>query len=58
MNGVKVLETEFGSADWTERFLKSKNAKVENYGEGGSQIQLQDHSANVHFRNMRIRKLD
>ena len=58
LNGVKVLETEFGSADWTERFLKSKNAKVENYGEGGSQIQLQDHSANVHFRNMRIRKLD
>lgn len=58
LNGVKVLETEFGSADWTERFLKSKNAKVEHYGEGGSQIQLQDHSANVHFRNMRIRRLE
>jgi len=58
LNGVKVLETEFGSADWTERFLKSKNAKVENFGEGGSQIQLQDHSSNVHFRNMRIRQLD
>tara|TARA_B110000483_G_scaffold114228_1_gene138658 strand:+ start:19849 stop:21948 length:2100 start_codon:yes stop_codon:yes gene_type:complete len=57
LNGVKVLETEFGSADWTERFLKSKNAKVENYGEGGSQIQIQDHGADVSLRNVRIRQL-
>lgn len=57
LNGAKVLEVEIGSADWNTRFQKSKYHEIKNYGTSASWIQFQDHGANVHFRNVKIRDL-
>lgn len=57
LNGTKVLEIEIGSPDWNERFQKSKYSEIENYGTKASWIQFQDHGADVHFRNVKIREL-
>ncbi len=57
LNGVKVLEAQIGSEDWTKRFLKSKNKHIENFAMTGSPIFLQDHGAEVWYRNMEIREL-
>jgi len=59
LNGVKVVEYEFGSADWKKRVAASKFAKYPNYGlatKGLIGIQG-DHPGALSVRNIRIREL-
>jgi len=60
LNGEKVVEFDEGSEDFRERFNNSKWASGDypywnTYKEGS--IALQDHGAQVWYRNIRIRKL-
>jgi hypothetical protein len=59
LNGVKLLEYEFGSADWLARVKGSKFNAWPNYGLAKSgHIGLQgDHTGTLAFRNIRIRDL-
>ena len=57
LNGKKVLEAEIGSETWNTRFLNSKNKDIKIFGTHSSPIQLQDHGADVHFRNVLISEL-
>lgn len=55
-NGQKVAEYEIGSDEWNERVAKSKFAKWEGFAETAKgHIGLQDHGAEVAFRNVKIR---
>ena len=55
-NGQKVAEYEIGSADWKEKVAKSKFAKWEGFAETKKgHIGLQDHGAQVSFRNVKIK---
>ncbi len=58
LNGEKTVEFEEGSADYQERYNKSKWTKYPgwNISKTGS-ISLQDHGANVYFRNIKIKVL-
>jgi hypothetical protein len=63
LNGVKVIEIEYGSDDWKERFQKSKYSKRqykknEGFGSWEGPILLQDHQDPAWFRNLLIKKLD
>ena len=60
LNGQKVVEFDENSADFQERFNKSKWSSGDypywnTYKEGS--IGLQDHDAKVWYRNIRIREL-
>jgi hypothetical protein len=58
LNGVKVVEYEVGSADWTARVQDSKFAELEGFAvspEG--HIGLQDHGDPVRFRDIRVRPI-
>jgi hypothetical protein len=58
MNGVKVVEYEFGSPDWEARVKASKFAPHPHYGRNAEgYIGLQDHGDRVAFRNIKIRVL-
>lgn len=59
LNGVKVVEYEFGSEDWKKRVAASKFAKYPNYGLATSGlIGIQgDHPGALAIRNIRIREL-
>ncbi len=57
LNGQKVVEIEYGTPDWKERFEKSKYAKHEGFGSWTGPILLQDHNDEVWFRNLIIREL-
>lgn len=59
LNGFKLLEYEFGSADWLARVKASKFNAWPHYGTARSgHIGLQgDHSGTLAFRNIRIREL-
>lgn len=63
LNGVKVVEIEYGSEDWKKRFQKSKyakgNFKKKNQGFGSWEgpILLQDHQDPAWFRNLKIKRL-
>lgn len=59
LNGVKVVEYEFGSADWKQRVAASKFAKYPHYGLAVSGlIGLQgDHPGSLEVRGIRIREL-
>jgi hypothetical protein len=59
LNGFKLLEYEFGSADWSARVKASKFKDWTNYGLSKSgRIGLQgDHTGTLAFRNIRIREL-
>lgn len=58
MNGVKLLEYEFGSPEWEQRVRASKFASMPRYGRGArGHIALQEHEAWVAYRNLRIRRL-
>ena len=56
LNGVKVVEYEFGSADWNKRVQASKFGKIPPYGTvKRGYIALQDHESVVMYRNLRIK---
>ena len=59
LNGVKVVEYDFGSADWKQRVAASKFSKYPNYGLAASGlIGIQgDHPGALEVRHIRIREL-
>jgi len=58
LNGVKVVEYEFGSPDWNAKLKASKFAGHPHFGRNASgYIGLQDHGDRVSFRNIKIRVL-
>jgi len=58
LNGVKVVEYQFGSPDWTAKVKASKFASHPHYGRNTTgYIGLQDHGDQVAFRNIKIRVL-
>jgi hypothetical protein len=59
LNGVKVVEYEFGSADWKKRVAASKFSKYPNYGLAArGLIGIQgDHPGALAVRDIRIREL-
>ena len=58
LNGEKVVELEFGSADWKKRFAVSKYAKkYPDFASKAGPILLQDHNDTVSYRKLRIREL-
>ena len=58
LNGVKVVEFEFGSADWNSKVAASKFAPHPHFGKNKQgHIGLQDHGNVVAFRNIKIRVL-
>lgn len=55
-NGQKVAEYEIGSEDWKAKVAASKFATWKGFGEtANGHIGLQDHGAEVAFRNVKIR---
>jgi hypothetical protein len=59
LNGIKIVEYELGTEEWKAKVSETKFAEWPDYGihhEG--HIGLQDHGDPVHFRNLRIRRLD
>ncbi|WP_339790895.1 DUF1080 domain-containing protein [uncultured Imperialibacter sp.] len=57
LNGVKVVEYDFGSEDWENRKASGKWADVPNYGKAKSgHIGLQN-AGKVVYRNLKIREL-
>ena len=63
LNGVKVVEIEYGSENWKTRFNKSKYSKRhyknknEGFGSWEGPILLQDHQDPAWFRNLKIKRL-
>ncbi len=58
LNGVKLLEFELGSPEWTQRVASSKFAAMPLYGKAAEgHIGLQDHGDRVEFRNIRVKIL-
>lgn len=58
VNGVKVVDTDIGSAEWNKAIEKSKwkNSKLF-ASQAKGHIALQDHGGSVAFRNVKIRVL-
>jgi hypothetical protein len=59
LNGVKLLEYELGSDDWKARVAKSKFKDMKHFQEPPTKghICLQDHTARIEYRNIKIRPL-
>ena len=58
MNGVKLLEYELWSPDWEARVKASKFGKMPGYGRAKrGHIVLQEHGAQVSYRNIKIKPL-
>jgi hypothetical protein len=59
LNGVKLLEYELGSDDWKNRVAKSKFKDMKHFHEPPTKghICLQDHTARIEYRNIKIRPL-
>jgi hypothetical protein len=59
LNGVKLLEYELGSDDWRERVAKSKFRNMARFQTPPAKghICLQDHTARIEYRNIKIRPL-
>jgi hypothetical protein len=60
LNGVKLLEYELGSDDWNQRVAKSKFKDMKRFKEPPTKghICLQDHTARIEFRNIKIRPIE
>jgi len=59
LNGEKIVEADTSSRDWRDRVSKSKFCEDEGVGQNThGRIQIQDHGANVWFRNMTLQKID
>lgn len=58
LNGEKTVEFDEGSDDYKERYKKSKWVEFPGWNtfKSGS-ISLQDHGANVYFRNIKVKQL-
>ena len=59
LNGVKLFEYELGSDDWNQRVAKSKFKNMPHFKAPPTKghICLQDHTARLEFRNIKIRTL-
>jgi len=59
LNGVKLFEYELGSDDWNELVAKSKFKDMEHFKRPPMKghICLQDHTARIEYRNIKIRPL-
>jgi hypothetical protein len=59
LNGVKLLEYELGSDDWNGRVAKSKFRNMKHFHQPPTKghICLQDHTARIEYRNIKIRPL-
>ena len=57
MNGQKYYDFVVGSEDWNQRFANSKFKDANNFAESESNIQFQDHGADVSYRHILIREL-
>ena len=57
LNGVKVVEINWGTDDWKKRFQKSKYRKNEGFGSWEGPILLQDHNDPVWYRELRVKHL-
>jgi len=59
LNGVKLLEYELGSDDWNQRVAKSKFRNMEHFKHPPvkGHICLQDHTARIEYRNVKVRPL-
>lgn len=58
LNGVKVVEIEYGSEDWKKRFGASKYKDSEGFGDWEGPILLQGYLAfPAQFRNLRVKEL-
>jgi len=58
LNGVKIVEFEVGSPDWTERVAKSKFKPYPQFGRAvRGRISIQDHGDKVSYRNIKLRPL-
>lgn len=57
LNGTLVVELEIPSAEWEERFTKSKYRDAKGFGVNAKgRLMLQDHNDPVSFRNLKIRE--
>jgi hypothetical protein len=58
LNGIKTVEFEEGSDDYETRYKKSKWIKYPGWNKSKTgSISLQDHGANVYFRNIKVKVL-
>jgi cytochrome c len=59
LNGAKLLEYELGSDDWNQRVAKSKFKDMKHFQNPPMKghICLQDHTARIEYRNIKIRPL-
>lgn len=59
LNGVKLLEYELGSDDWKTRVAQSKFKAMPHFQQPPRKghICLQDHTARIEFRNIKLREL-
>jgi len=59
LNGEKIVEYELGSDDWKERVARSKFKNMKFFKEPPAKghVCLQDHTARIEYRNLKIRPL-